>query len=298
MNSSLRATCWFGLVMLSFLSCAQEDNFTTDFDEFAHSNKRVEKNAASPAFLDAVGQLIIETTRGNKSSCTGFLVSTEPGAASDLLGSAAHCIDKYAHSKDLQRKSEKIEISNIVWQTTVKGRTLTREARVVAYDFDTDQMLLRLDQVIPFSQIKPLLIEAEGLFSPDDLILYATKLISAGFNADSYKGKYGKVLTYDDKIDINQAILQDTTTGTDIIPLTVTFSGASGGPLIAEMDLTDEDITNPFKQMYVIGTLYGFSGVRQSTNYVDDGNKMGTNRPRFRDYRRLWLLYSMATDGK
>ncbi|MGI2059264.1 hypothetical protein ACRN9T_19060 [Shewanella baltica] len=272
---------------------AEVEAYTTDFNEFKKFDKRKVKITSSPSYLDAVGRLTIKTKKGEKFQCSAYLTSGTPGASSNKLGSAAHCINEYANIKDKLKTPKKIDIASMTWTTTVNGQTITKNVKILEFDFETDQMLLEIDSKIPFNKIKPLLLETEMEFSPKELILtqYPTQLISAGFNADSYKGEGGKVLTYDDSIDVQRVTVQDLTKGDSIVPITVTYSGGSGGPLIAKMDLTEEDVSNPYDQMYVIGTLYGFSGIDQSMNYEDKNRALGTNRPGIRDYTLLIRLY-------
>lgn len=277
------------------MSDEEAEAYTTDFNEFKKFDKRKVKTASSPSYLDAVGRLTIKTKKGHVSHCSASLVSGTPGASSNKLGSAAHCINEYANIKEKIDKPKKKDIAIITWATTVRGQTITKNVKILDFDFKTDLMLLEIDSIIPFSKIKPLLLETEMEFSPKELILtqYPTQIISAGFNADSYRGEGGKVLTYDDSIDVKRVEVEDLTRGDSIVPKTVTYSGASGGALIAKMDLTEEDVSNPYNQMYLLGTLYGFSGIYNSLNYVDkDNNKaLGTNRPSFRDYTLLIRLY-------
>lgn len=271
----------------------EAEAYTTDFNEFKKHDKRKVKTTSSPSYLDAVGRLAIKTKKGHTSYCSAYLTSGTPGASSNKLGSAAHCINEYANNKDKLKTPKKKDIASMTWTTTVNGQTITKNVKILDFDFETDQMLLEIDSKIPFSQIKPLLLETEMEFSPKELILtqYPTHLISAGFHGDTHKGEGGKVLTYDDSIDVKRVAVQDLTRGDSIVPRTVTYSGGSGGPLIAKMDLTEEDVSNPYDQMYVIGTLYGFSGIDQSMNYEDKNRAHGTNRPSFRDYTLLIRLY-------
>lgn len=284
------------LVLQVSKSSEDEDKTAyTDEATFKKFDKRKVKNSSSPSYLDAVGVLFIYDNKGGEFRCTAYLTSATPGESSNKLGSAAHCIDEYSNSKDINKigKNKKMDIKKITWTTTVNGSTITKNAKVLDFDFETDQMLLEIDSPISFSLIKPLLIESEISLQPTDLIFYkyVKKLTAAGFGGDSYKGNNGKVLTYDDSIDINKVVLQNLERGQSIVPETVTFSGASGGPLIAEIDLSEEDVSNPHNQMYVIGTLKGFSGHSLSKHYLDKNQKSkGTNRPNFVDYNLMSVL--------
>ena len=185
----------------------------------------------------------------------------------------------------------------------MKGRTISKTARVLTFDFETDALLLEIDSTIPFNLIKPLLLENEISLSAKELISvrYPTQLIQAGFHADSYLGQNGEVLTYDDTINVRTTYTEYLSRANSITPTTVTFSGGSGGPLIAKMDLREEDVENPYDQMYAIGYLRGLSDDEDAERFANvaekrTGNRqvtkiaLGTNKPRFIDYNLLTVL--------
>jgi hypothetical protein len=277
--------------------------YITDESAFRKHDKRKVKNNNSPDFLDAVGRLVITDSKGISSACTGYLVSATPGASGKYLGSAAHCINQNANKRDSTGKLfpfKKMDLKSITWTTTIKGKEISRNVSIISFDQESDTLLLKIDSAISFSMIKPLLIDIEEIFDSNLFINYdiPKKLIIAGYSADRYLGQEGKVLTYDDTITNDMAKSLDYGYHQkDLIVETVTFGGASGAPLMAEIsedDLRDDGLLNPHNQMYVIGILHGFSQTDMSSQVLNfresSTNAHGTNRGYYRDYRELSKL--------
>lgn len=228
----------------------------TDLTDLQKVDRRKVKNSSSPEVLDAVGKIIVTYTDGtSKSTCTGTLVSTTPGQSSRIINSAGHC---FGNTKTLVKSN----IKDITWITTTKaGKRIEKKLTIEDLDLEKDEALLSFEGKIPFSVIKPALVENEITMSASDMIFYNkdAKIISAGYSSDNYKGKNGDVLTYDDEIKYKNFKADSLGDGANFSFETVVFSGASGGAILIQTDLSEEDIANPHNQYYLIGTILAVS---------------------------------------
>lgn len=235
-----------------------------DDREFDHSvDYRVRKNDSSPEFLDAVGRLIIEYSGGREFTCSASLVDTVPGRSSRVLATARHCI---------VHKTTGARPYHITWVTKLRGGGVLRRDVVVEFERkETDIALLSFSEAVDFSIVKPLLLEAELFLDPDVMAYYYSEnLVAAGYSADRELGQGGNVLTYHECVRL-RTFRQGVKNSFGIN--TWSYGGASGGPLIAVADMSEEDIENPYAQQYFLGSLMGGSSGsrihRKSSNGVE-----------------------------
>lgn len=231
------------LVEIATAQFSRNDNLYINGETGIHvEDKRVQRSNKSPQYLDAVGRLTMTFADGTVGYCTANLTDTVPGRASRALTTAEHC---------LSNKKTGAKVKSIKWETRLKdGTVISMPATVEMSDDDSDIALLSLPKAIPFSKIKPLLLESEYYFTPSDISSYSKNIIAAGFSSDKELGKSGTVMTYTDNIQ-NQYFRNIGNGG--FLVNAFNFEGGSGGALIADADLSDEDIENPYNQKYVLG---------------------------------------------
>lgn len=231
----------------------------TDLTELQKKDRRKQKTLKSPKVLDAVGKINIIYSNGKKAQCSGTLISTEPGSSSRTIASAAHCFGN-------TMSKEKYNIKYITWVTTTKsGETITADLTLEELNLTHDNALLSMKYKLPYSKITPVLYENELTLEPTEIIFYneKSKIIAAGYSADDYRGNKGQVLTYDDEItynDVSRTRAQEFNHDTSFDLKTVTFSGSSGGAILIDTDLSEEDIENPYHQLYYLGTVIQVNG--------------------------------------
>lgn len=261
---------------------SREDNLYISGEKDVHTeDKRVRKSSKSPKYLDAVGRLEMKYADGSTFTCTANLSDTVPGRASRALTTNRHCL--------INKKTGKKPVS-IKWTTNLQdGSTITKSVKVEMENERTDIALLSLPEAIPFSKIKPLLLEKEMMFSPNEIALYAENIVAAGYSSDKEIGKNGSVLTYSEKVN-NYGFAKGV--NNSIVARTFTFGGASGGALIADADLSEEDIENPYSQKYILGTLVG--GAQGATvSYKSSNGVEGSNYSMYSNYTNFF-----ANDGE
>ncbi|EQC45877.1 hypothetical protein M899_1378 [Bacteriovorax sp. BSW11_IV] len=242
-------------------------------------DKRVAKTSRSPKFLDAVGRLEVKYPSGKTFTCTANLSDTVPGRASRVLTSNRHCF----YNAETGEKA-----SSIKWTTKLQdGSVITKMAKLEVEDEATDTALLSFDEPIPFSKIKPLILETELTLDPDEMSLYSKNILSAGFSSDKEIGKNGYVLTYSEGLD-GRNFKRGVTNS--VVINAFTYGGASGGALIADADLSEEDIENPYDQKYLLGTLRG--GSSGATVEHRSGNGVeGSNSSIYSSYSSFFKHY-------
>lgn len=261
----------------------EKEGFTiyTDLTELKKIDRRKVKTESSPAVLDAVGRIIVShADEKNENTCSGSLIATTPGQSSRVINSAGHCFGE-------TKTGALIDIKSIKWLTTTKsGKRVEKLLKLEAYNLKQDAAILSFDEKIPFSEIKPILIENEVTMSPSDIIFYNKQsvIISAGYSSDDYKGQDGAVLTYDDGIS-NKDFTDGLGTYGDYFSMnTVVFSGASGGALLMLTDLSEEDIVNPYNQFYLVGTTLSISGKGNKAFGFSDKSTIGSSHTIYRSY--------------
>lgn len=256
--------------------------YSRDLTEIRKADKRKIKDSSSPAYLDAIGRIKIYFTNGKVAGCTGSLISTQYGSSSRVIQSAAHCFGNTETSTDFS-------IKKITWESKLKsGENILKVLKKEEVDYKTDIAILTTSEKIPFVKIKPFLLETEVEEYPDFLISYADEFVAAGHSADTDKGDGGKNLTYDDTL--KRRTVNRSGNRNDPIIETVTYGGASGGPLLVSIDLSEDGVKNPHGQMYIIGSLIG--GVGESTQY-DNNNVKGSTQAMYSNY---FNIISMGID--
>jgi len=243
--------------------------FQTDLTKLLESDKRKEKNSSSPDYLDAVGKIVMVMSGGYKTQCSGSLISTKHSESSRVIASAAHC---FGNTKTKQ----KYNLTSIKWVVKLKsGKTIEEKLTLRDYNYDEDVAILTLDSKIPFTTIKPLLIETEVQETSKNLISYGDKTIVAGYSLNPGIGSFGEKLTYDDTLSYSElSRLEDPKNSYNPILRTVTYGGASGGALIVDIDLSEDDVENPYHQKFLAGTLIGGAG--DDVHYINQGHKGST----------------------
>ncbi|POB15143.1 hypothetical protein [Halobacteriovorax sp. DA5] len=261
-------------------------DINTDLSKIKKIDRRKQKNKNSPKILDAVGRIDIRFSNGDRASCSGTLIAAKPGQSSRTISSAGHCFGN-------TKTKSKYDIKYITWITTTKsGKKIAADLTLEDLNLDHDNALLSMKYKIPFSTITPALYENEVAFDPSDMIFYneKSKIIAAGYSTDDYLGKNGEVLTYDDQITynhLNRSLSDEFNHISSITFETVSFSGASGGALLIDTDLSEEDIENPYKQTYYIGTLIQVGGNGAEIYGYKNRSTVGSDMTISRSYQML-----------
>lgn len=261
----------------------EKDGFTvhTDLTELKKIDHRKVKTQSSPAVLDAVGRIIVSHTDDKtENTCSGTLIATTPGQPSRVINSAGHCFGE-------TKTGALYDLESIKWITTTKsGKSVEKLLKLEAYNLKQDAAILSFEEKIPFSEIRPVLIENEVTMSPSDMVFYNKQsvIISAGYSSDDYKGEDGSVLTYDDEINYKDFSDELGTYGNYFSMNTVVFSGASGGALLIFTDLSEEDIENPYSQFYLVGTILSISGKGNEVFGLSDTSIVGSSQTIYRSY--------------
>ncbi|MCW4628181.1 MULTISPECIES: S1 family peptidase [Marinomonas] len=259
--------------------------FTLSLFTLAHAEDETRSSADlrqirtgySPIQLNAVGRLIVTFKNGKDFTCTASLSDTIPGRASRLLTTNRHCIFHQTSGEQAVK---------LVWKNLlVDGSRLEYPASLVYENSDYDTALLSIPKKIPFSRIKPLLLETELTLDPNEMILYSQKVYAAGYSSDADLGYNGKTLTYSD-ISTRQWFKRGA--HNSVVVETFTFGGASGGPLFSISDLSEEDIENPFDQAYLLGTLHGGTNVATDV-FISKNGVYGSNSSLYTNYSNFFI---------
>lgn len=240
------------------------------------------RTGSSPIQLNAVGRIIATYKNGKRQGCTASLSDTVPGRASRLLTTNRHCV--------FNETSGELAVK-LVWKNLlVDGTRLEYPASLVYENSDHDTALLSIPQKIPFSRIKPLLLETELTAHPNEMMLFSQKIYAAGYSADADLGYAGKTLTYSD-VSIRQRFKRGALNSFTVE--TFTFEGASGGPLFSISDLSEEDIENPFGQAYLLGTLIG-AAKGATHKFVSKNGASGSNYALYTNYSNFLISKSFT----
>ena len=120
-------------------------------------------------------------------------------------------------------------------------------------------------------------------FFPIEMALYAKNIIAAGYSSDKEIGNDGTVLTYSENVG-NYNFAKGV--NNSVVARTFTFGGASGGALIADADLSEEGLENPYSQKYLLGTLVG--GAEGATvSYKSSNGVEGSNYSMYTSYTNI-----------
>ncbi len=151
----------------------------------------------------------------------------------------------------------------------------------------TDTALLSFETPIPISRIKPLLLDTELTLDPYEMSLYSKDIVAAGYSSDKELGNNGRTLTYTQGL---QGREFRRGAHNSVVTKAFTFGGASGGALIADADLSEEDIENPHNQKYLLGTLCGGSS-GATVSYRSSNGVEGSNSSLFSSYSNFFKEY-------
>ncbi|MBN7821288.1 S1 family peptidase [Bowmanella yangjiangensis] len=249
----------------------------TEDETLSRADLRQIRTGSSPLQLNAVGRIIATFKNGKSRGCTASLSDTVPGRASRLLTTNRHCVFNETSGEQAVK---------LVWKNLlVDGTRLEYPASLVHENSDYDTALLSIPQKIPFSRIKPLLLETELIAHPNEMILFSQKIYAAGYSSDAELGYNGKTLTYSD-ISTRQRFKEGALNS--FLVETFTFEGASGGPLFSISDLSEEDIENPFGQAYLLGTLLG-AAKGATDKFVSKNGATGSNYSLYSNYSNFFI---------
>ncbi len=231
--------------------------YISDVDIMSKGDNRKVKTSHIPEYLNAVGKLIIKTDK-KRMHCSASLTDIKEGRASKILVTAEHCLSNSTSY------FSPLSIISIDWETIDnQGNRLVRQASLLHMDWKTDTAMLKLNEVVPYHQVRPLLL-VEGVKEQDetlDLFVFGwgESATLAGYSADRFKGQAGDVLTYTDGL-----IDEDMDDHYDLNNVNVSkvqahsYGGASGGGLIlrlAEDAREDLDLAPSGEQELFIGVI-------------------------------------------
>lgn len=195
------------LIMLSNVSLAQPQE------------KRLQRDANAPRWLDAVGKLEVPTIKyeegrrkHHREDCSATLIANHTGRYADSIVTAWHCLEAYS---DLSKP--------IVFTLEPWGKqplTLTARRLADGGHIDDDWAILRLERAIRTDEVRGLVLGRSTL--PEHAILQM-----AGYSGDSGLGRNGGQLTYDP--DCRATTATKRYVSTDCLA----YKGASGGAVVS-----------------------------------------------------------------
>jgi len=182
--------------------------------------KRLQRNAEAPQWLDAVGKLAVPTIKYEKGrrkhhreDCSATLIANHAGKYADSIVTAWHCLEAYS---DL---SKPIVFTLEPWSR--EPIVLTARRLADGGHIDADWAILRLQRAIPSSEVRGL---ALGRSVPPD----HTVLQMAGYSGDSGLGRNGGQLTYDPNCRATTSTKRFVSTDC------LAYKGASGGAVVSK----------------------------------------------------------------
>jgi hypothetical protein len=187
--------------------------------------KRLQRDAQAPRWLDAVGKLQVPTIKfqggrrkHHREDCSATLIAHRAGQHSDSIVTAWHCLESYS---DL---SKSITFTLEPWGSAPLIMTARRLAD--GGHMDADWAILRLDRQIPASK-------AQGLVLSRAPAASHTLLQMAGYSGDDGLGRNGLQLTYDPQCSITNKSPRYVSTDC------LAYRGASGGAVVSLSDSGD-----------------------------------------------------------
>lgn len=196
----------------------KESQIALNGGQIVPNESRMIRNAASPAWLDAIVRLQVPGTRilnGRRrhhlEDCSATLVSAQPKRKANTLVTAWHCIEMY---NDLSKAL------TVTFRTT-SGKPMTREVYRLADGggMHADWAILRILKAPPAGSVTSLFID-QGTADQ------SKPITMAGFSRDSGLGHGGEFLTFDPACRIT--VIERQATGTDC----AAHKGASGGAVV------------------------------------------------------------------
>ena len=268
------------------------ESYLSESEEISKGDNRKVKDSESPSYLDASGLLNITFANGETKNCTGNLTDTVLNRSSKILTSAEHC---FVYNDKNGRRNYRVKIKSITWSTYTKdGELIRRSAQVLKTSRKSDTALLKLDQEVPFSKIKPFLFsgDLEDEEIGDIVDLYSESATLAGFSSDSYKGRSGRNLTYTEDLSYDELKRGVDSANRMITKVSaVSYGGASGGALTMSLsDTSNEELDlyeNNGQRLFlgVSGSVRGL-GQDESTYYISNSaiGSPETNVIGFKDF--------------
>ena len=188
-------------------------------------DKRLQRDAAAPRWLDAVGKLEVPTIKyeqgrrkHHREDCSATLIANRAGRYADSIVTAWHCLEAYS---DLSKP--------IVFTLQPWGKQpliLTARRLADGGHIDADWAILRLERAIPTSEVR-------GLRLGRSTLSEQAVLQMAGYSGDPGLGRNGGQLTYDPDCRVT------TTTYRFVSTDCLAYKGASGGAVVS-MDNSGE----------------------------------------------------------
>jgi len=188
-------------------------------------DKRLQRDAAAPRWLDAVGKLEVPTIKyeqgrrkHHREDCSATLIANRAGRYADSIVTAWHCLEAYS---DLSKP--------IVFTLQPWGKQpliLTARRLADGGHIDADWAILRLERAIPNSEVR-------GLRLGRSTLSEHAVLQMAGYSGDPGLGRNGGQLTYDPDCRVT------TTTYRFVSTDCLAYKGASGGAVVS-MDNSGE----------------------------------------------------------
>lgn len=247
------------------LRSGSKENFTLSTKSIAKDDKRIRKHTESPEYLDAVLKIITYLKGGKVLTCSGALIGSDINQSSRVAITALHC---GVFNSDV----EKIEV-----YATTANKVIKRMAkRSDQASYENDWAIIILDEVIPNEVIKPILIftdpDDRGDTSEDLAFEYEGEITVAGYSTDAEVGGDGRYMTYE-TFDTEFIFEADTDyyiygqeDGFGMVR-SFTYPGASGGPVIANIDYDENGTMRPYIASLIKG---GFE--RDTENFHSSGN--------------------------
>jgi len=172
-------------------------------DEYLHpptlpGDPRLQQNANSPSWLNAVGRLEVESSDGTTTRASASLVGVAGAKSADTVTAARHTASAWGSDDS----SGKYKMYFII--TKNDGAVIKREVQKIVMDSrssaDTtrDWAVLKLKHPISAQQVTPLIYDDLGLFDEfnfDDPHTFASMSGYSGDSATTH-GNGGKILTY------------------------------------------------------------------------------------------------------
>ncbi len=225
------------------------------------SDSRKIYSHSSPDFLESYGKLILVDRHGNRiAHCTGNLVtrdwsSEDPQTKeNDVVTTAEHC---FSSEVDINR--------SYILFVNKQGEKFKRHFSIAKKSENLDYAILKLDRPLSVSDITPIVvgyIDYRNIYS-DDIYKKRVSFTLGGYSADSYKGKRGKRLTYDQDC---EALYAD---NMKILTNCSAYHGASGGALVIEARDSEGNV-----KPYLMGVSKGGYNRRTDNILVSSVNLM------------------------